>query len=512
MIGLLIIIFFIISIIKLPHPGVNNDQLMFVDAATLNLSGEFIWKSWQKIPIMIFPYIGALKSYLYLPIFKLLGVSIWSIRLPHILITCFSLYILAKSLQLNLSYRAAILTILFLSIDPSLISFFRIDTGPNVLEFFLKATSLYLFFNYLKSRNFYYLLLIPIVLMLGIFNKLNFFWFINAFLISLTICNGRQILHGLDKIQRSRILIYTGVSYLFCLWFFMKISREVALSYQGFSDSVSLLNLSTNLPIFINNLAEVVSGSAFFKLVYGEMPTSIRGIYTILCIGLIIYGSYLIIKEKNKVEQRQLGFYLLLFIITGIQILLTKKATQPWHTLALYPFLTIVLSISICKIYQGIKKKYILIILFGMIIYLISVNIIYILKYSSPTKLVAYSSTIYELINYTKKAPQKFICLDTDICNQLRSFDPIDNKYFQPLSFSDQTTFLYTFSTLLGKFEKPDNYLYITHSDLNSHFPEFKKSLFNYIDHNNLNRENVLEINDGSAITFEIWKIGYFSK
>lgn len=56
----------------------------FVGAAT----GKRPYRGRLGIPLMIFPYIGALKSWIYIPIFALCGVSAESIRLPVMVISC----------------------------------------------------------------------------------------------------------------------------------------------------------------------------------------------------------------------------------------------------------------------------------------------------------------------------------------------------------------------------------------------------------------------------------------
>ena len=64
--------------------GLYMDEMDFVGAAT----GKLPYRSWLGIPLMVFPYIGALKAWIYTPIFALFGVSAVSIRLPVVLISC----------------------------------------------------------------------------------------------------------------------------------------------------------------------------------------------------------------------------------------------------------------------------------------------------------------------------------------------------------------------------------------------------------------------------------------
>ena len=136
---IIVIIFVLISIIKINEPGVTSDQLLFVNAAIGPLDQSYIYKTIHGFPILLMIYIGALKSYIYKPIFYLFGVSIYSIRLPVILIMASALYFLYKAICLKIDKKVAFFTILILATDPSNIAYSRVDNGPTVLEFFFKC-------------------------------------------------------------------------------------------------------------------------------------------------------------------------------------------------------------------------------------------------------------------------------------------------------------------------------------------------------------------------------------
>src|SRR5437762_670595 len=93
-------LFIILSVINIDKPGVNSNQLMFVNAAIGPLDSTWIYKSIHGLPVLLMIYMGALKSYIYKPIFYIFGVSIYSIRLPVILIMSLSLLILYRTISL----------------------------------------------------------------------------------------------------------------------------------------------------------------------------------------------------------------------------------------------------------------------------------------------------------------------------------------------------------------------------------------------------------------------------
>lgn len=516
---LFILLYFLISIINPGVPGVNNDQLMFVNTATLNPDNSFLWKSFKGVPIMIFPYIGALKSYLYMPIFYLFGVNIISIRLPQIIIICLSLFILYRSLTILFNKKIGIITILLLSLDPSLIIYSKTDQGPTVIEFFLKILTFYLMAKYLNLKKGYFLFAIFVTLALGIFNKLNFFWFVNSFLISFVIIYYKVINDNFKKPGKYFPFLLIAGFYFFLLRLFLKISREVTLSYRFFSNEVSPINIYNNLSIFLNNLSDLINGNLFFNKIYGYNPSALGIIFSFLTLSFLIFAF---IYNFKKTVFRKLPFskaylFTLLIVLTlSIQILMTKRALSAWHVLILYPFLSILMAIGIYSILNTTKNVWIKLLVISFIpitvFFQIWINFIYLKNSSSPTITAEYSTSIYQLINYAKFTKGKFICLDVDICNQLLSFNQETGKYFEKFGYMDPDSHLQSFREMASNFNHPGDYLYITHSPKFLHISKFQENFFNYLNDNNVERLKIKEFSDGNNIIFEIYRIGYLKR
>ncbi len=499
---ILIFVYFLISIIKIEHPGVNNDQLMFVNTATFNPDNMFLWKSWHGIPMMVFPYIGAVKSYLYMPVFHFFGVNIWSIRLPQIILICLTWFIFYKALIVAFNRKLALVTILFLSLDPSIIAYSKIDQGPTVLEFFFKVLAVYLFFLFISTKKKTFFLAIFPVLTLGIFNKLNFIWFVNAFVFSALIFYWPKIYKCFKYFGRFAPFLIIATSYFFLIKLFLRISKEVSLSYKDFTDPVAISNVYNNLLVFYTNLINIISGDILFKIVYGENPTPVGNYFSvlILLVLFIATGHWMI---KHRLSFKSHAFFFSIIIMTVFQLLLTKKAISPWHALAIYPFFTVIIAFSVLQFKKASTFLILLIVFYQLI-----VNYSYIAKYSQPTKAIAYSSSIYDLIDFAKTTKAKFICLDVDICNQLLSLTQQTDKYKEPFFYLDPPTYNYSFIKLAGNFNTPDNYLYVAHGDLKSHFPDLKKQFFKYLDSSKKDYTKVKEFKDGDNIAFEVFKIG----
>ena len=183
---------------------------------------------------------------------------------------------------------------------------------------------------------------------------------------------------------------------------------------------------------------------------------------------------------------------------------MTKQAISAWHVLSIYPFFTVIFAAGIMQF-----KQYALFCIALIIFYQILINFTYLSKYSSPTKSIAYSSQIYHLIDFAKATKAKFICLDVDICNQLLSFTQQTGKFQDPFYYLDPHTYIESFIKLAGNFKTPHEYLYVSHADTNSHFPDLKLSFFKYLKENKIKYMKIKEFKDEENVVFEIYRIGY---
>jgi 4-amino-4-deoxy-L-arabinose transferase-like glycosyltransferase len=122
------------SLVYLDLPGLQYDELLFVNAAMGNVDGTFV--AWQvqilgkKLPIMLMEYIGALKALLYAPIFKLFGMSPATVCLPVILIGLITLLVTYAFVQRIFGRWVAVITLLLLATDPTFIFSNKLDWGP----------------------------------------------------------------------------------------------------------------------------------------------------------------------------------------------------------------------------------------------------------------------------------------------------------------------------------------------------------------------------------------------
>src|SRR5919108_2481098 len=104
-------------------PGLYFDEVLQVRPAL----GGPVARRVFGIPLLTMPYIGALKSYIYFPIFALFGASPETIRLPAIFISLLTLIVTFKLARLHFRPLYSALLVLLMAVDPIFIFMSKAD-------------------------------------------------------------------------------------------------------------------------------------------------------------------------------------------------------------------------------------------------------------------------------------------------------------------------------------------------------------------------------------------------
>ncbi len=423
-----------IAFLKINYPGSMYDESLHLNAARGMVdSTTFITKTFHGIPVLLMPYIGALKAYIFYPIFKIFGVSALTMRLPNILISSFAIYILYRALIKQIGIFKGMAVISLVSLSASFIVFTRLDNGPVVLEFLLKILSLFFILKYFEKFSIKYLFLFWVVMFLGVFNKLNFIWYVNASVLAILVIYFKDIYLNHKKDKLIKISALSILSYLLIFGYFLYINKfyhlTSSLGFVGWSRVKSLL-------------IGVVDGSWNYQYIYSNASISSSIYFYIIGLFILIgipVGINNIFKRKELITSRFLLFSDLILSVLVTEIMFTKQATAGWHYFSIYPLIQISFIISIFLILKLVfeNNKKILYVVFSLLV--ICMCTYQLNVYSKYLKLVGHepinpiwSPGIFSLINYTKaQKSAQFVSLDWGTHNQLIGFDPIKNKYYE---------------------------------------------------------------------------------
>jgi hypothetical protein len=484
---ILILLYLFFALIKIKYPGVQYDELQFGNIARGEVDSTFVRYSFGHFPVLMMSYVGALKAYLYFPIFKIFGVSAYSIRIPMIAISAVGFCFLYSAVKKYFNKSLALLSLFIIVLDPSFIAFSRYDVGPTTLEFLCKVVVYYFLVLYLERRTMKHAIYVYAFLVLGLFNKLNFIWFVNGLFISLIIVNREYWFRILRRKPNKKELIhfiYLCAGYFILVGYFFFISKAYLLL-----DPASLVEIAARWKIVLPNIYDLITGVGYYKYVFGNLDLSLTKYIFFFYIFFLFVGFVQVVYSDKIDSKYKKGYFFLLLIIifTIAQIFVTKEADNPWHFFSIYPTYSILFSYSVYLTIQalypiGKKRK---VIAFGVIsiiaFYQIFIDVRYIDAYGKPAKNIFWSNSIYNLIDYTQSNPHKFASVDWGMHTQLITFSGQRDKYVE-ISFvlNDDKTFKEDKQWLFDAFLNPiQNYCFIVHPDDEGLFPNAKRNLFN---------------------------------
>lgn len=181
---------FALSVRQIRLPGPQYDEMLHAPPAVTLVNG---YDRRQGIGLMIgrkfFPfmtseYVGALRTYLLLPAFFLLGPGVVAHRLTTILLMIVGLLFTAALARRALGDRAAVMGVWLIATDPTLILVTRNDWGPAAAGFMLRMGAFYFAWRWWESKGSDNAMPAAAALMLGlgVYDKAHFLWVVFALL------------------------------------------------------------------------------------------------------------------------------------------------------------------------------------------------------------------------------------------------------------------------------------------------------------------------------------------
>jgi len=441
--SLILGVYILIGCWNLRQPGLEYDEVLFANAALGHLDESFIAYELDlggiRVPLMLMTYIGALKAYIYGPIFELFPTTPLTVRLPVIIIGMITLVVTYRLLIRLVDRRVALSVCWLLATDPSFVFHTRIDFGPTVLMMFLKMTSLLAFVHFVKSGGIVWLALGSFLVGLGVFDKANFLWYIVG-LVTATLVVWRK---GVSRYLTVRSLVVCG--FFMFLGSFPFIYYNLATNGRTFQERVLLpQDIVGSAKARTGLLTESLSGSGVYKFVNGRKPSGFVEALTSVwpatitpwVLACTVVFSCVARGTLRSKPADQLGvFFTLLFLAIVVQIYLTRLAVGWHHFMMLWPFHQIALCIFLlrsgstrCSVVIGsadsirskIGRKLPVIALVSMTASNLVVDSIYLRSFSTEGGRGFFSDAIYELAEYAMETQgRRFLLMDWGFNTQL---------------------------------------------------------------------------------------------
>ncbi len=439
---LLLTVYLPIACWRLSLPGLEYDEVLFANAALGHLDETFITYELKlgtlRLPLMLMNYIGALKAYLYFPVFEIFPVSPVTVRLPAILIGAISLLAAYLVLLRLTSQRIAFWVASLLATDPSFIFHTRIDFGPTVLMMFLKMTSLLAFINFCRTRQSAFLALGSFLIGLGVFDKANFLWYVIGLLLASLVVWRKQ---WLDYVTVRNLLVCGFFLILGSLPF---IYYNVATGGETFKDKILLPeDFSVSFKTRTALLIETINGSGLYRFTNGLKPVeSIEaltsfwpGTITPWVLASCVLFSLCTLRIKIKMANPIGVFFALLAMSIILEIYMTRLPVGWHHFMMLWPFHYIALCIFLLPpsaphesisgerfVRSGsvFSRNLPVIVLGCMIASNLFVDAIYLRSFSKEGGRGFFSDAIYQLAEHALERPDhRFLLMDWGFSTQL---------------------------------------------------------------------------------------------
>jgi 4-amino-4-deoxy-L-arabinose transferase-like glycosyltransferase len=185
-----------------PCAGFQGDEVAFVYSLwhpETSMASISIFH--HRMPLMMMSYLGSLKSWIFTPIFRLFGVSEWSVRVPAILLASATILLGGLLIRRSGGRLAAVLFIWLLSTDIIFLLTAVFDWGPVVIQNLLLVAGILSFATGWSNRRNWMLFAGGLLFGMALWDKALFFWNLTGMIAALLLVNPRALFQAFTGIR-----------------------------------------------------------------------------------------------------------------------------------------------------------------------------------------------------------------------------------------------------------------------------------------------------------------------
>ena len=439
----------------LPYPGLEADEVLFA----CPLYAPYAWTGRIRmfhtdLPTMVMNYIGTLKTSLYAVIFHSFNPTDITVRLPMLLLTAVTIWIVYRLLLRTAGVRAALAACIILATDPVFLMTALFDWGPVAIQHFLIAAAMLLLVIFHQRASYPALAAAAFTLGLGLWDKVSFAWLLVALILAGAITFNREIrTHFAPKPLAIAFIAFVAGALPLLIFNYQ---HHAATLHVGAGIN------STEFEGKYESFRDVLRGSGLYGYLSAEDPTqpgrqpgtAIERLSVAVhnaighsagnlgAIAFILAAALAMIRWRSS---RALRFSLLFVLVAWLSMLLVKGAGgSVHHTILLWPGVPMLIGFAIAEIsnHAGKRAQWTAISLSAA---LVAGNILiyneYLYSFVRYGSRAAWSSAINPLADSLLTQHPTRVCLaDWGMINQLRILGhgtlAIDDVSFTLLSFT----------------------------------------------------------------------------
>ena len=252
--------FFLAGMTVIPYAGIQNDEALF--AAGI-YSPETIRNSIRifghAIATMLMSYLGALKCWIYGPIFAIWQPSVYSLRVPVLVLGACTIWLFYRLLSRILGCRAALAGCALLATDSTYLYTTCFDWGPVLLQHLLMLGGVLLLVGFHQTASRAALGAGFFLFGLALWDKALFGWTLAGMLLGLLAANPGALRRAVSKKNLLVVVFCFSAGAFPLLRFNLLESGETLRANQGWSAEPAVLRFKVDM------LLRSLGGSGLLK-------------------------------------------------------------------------------------------------------------------------------------------------------------------------------------------------------------------------------------------------------
>jgi hypothetical protein len=356
--------FILIGLAFIPQAGIQEDEAMF-GSAIYHPAGiaSSVAVFGRRIPLMEMTYLGCLKSWIYVPIFRFWMPSAASIRFPALVFGAVAIWLFGLLLRRIAGERAAAVGCILLATDSAFLMTDCFDWGPVVLQHLFLISGLLCLVRFHQDKQRRFLAAGLLLFGLGVWDKALFAWVLNGMAVATMIVFPRELWKHVTVRNVAIAILAFGVGAAPLIRYNVRERLVTFRSNAGIDAS--------ELPTKIHQVFSTLAGQALFGFIArneleGGHPrtpqTALERISARISaiadrpengfLGYALLTALLLFPWLwSTPARRPLAFSLIVMIVAWVQMLFGKGVGgSAHHVILLWPFPTLFIAVALAQI------------------------------------------------------------------------------------------------------------------------------------------------------------------
>ena len=348
---------------NLSAPGLYYDEAVFAGMAKDFVTGqshgqhmpdhEIVMLGGRPFPLFVQTYLGALKSWMLIPTFKIFGATFAVLRASNVALQLIALLFLMLAARRWLGPSTAIIAGTLLAFDPTYFFITTLDWGVAVPSFLCRCASFYFAVRWSQMRKLRDAFLVGAFAGLGFFNKADFLIFLFGIAIAALACYWRKIFATIRSQSGAIALAFVG--FAICAGpMLVRIPRMIALTLSGPHP-----NAPGSFDVKLHTWLSMYDGTHFFRLmnvggVFERMYDGATGPRHFLGIFILIACfAFAGVVAKHRIDcARAITFLIIAAALITLGVFLFPDAVRIHHAVLVYPLPPLILGTLIVAFWK----------------------------------------------------------------------------------------------------------------------------------------------------------------